>query len=340
MRTLQIRVTPELLGKANVLVKRGIYSNTSEVFRDALRRLVYADSLSTSPSRRFKVIYTSDVHGNTEQYQKLFNKAKEEAADAVIIGGDIAPKDPRHRTPEAQRDYVESILAPLIARFNDENRAKHRECTVFLMPGNDDFKSTQELLRKLEHRVGFKSIHNQCIRIHECFKIAGYSNVPLTPFKYKDWEKLDLDEKEEGSYREGFIAEGMRTRANKFMKFSFDMKNRTDTIEKDLNRLLRHCDASKTVLVTHSPPLNTNLDVLRDGQHVGSAAVRKTISTRQPLLSLHGHIHETVDVSGNFKDHIGKTPCMTSGNDNTTNSLAVLVFDLFDVENARREIIA
>lgn len=40
-----------------------------------------------------KIIYTSDIHGNEEQYKKLIEFAIESSASAVIIGGDLAPKD-------------------------------------------------------------------------------------------------------------------------------------------------------------------------------------------------------------------------------------------------------
>jgi Icc-related predicted phosphoesterase len=67
--------------------------------------------------------------------------------------------------------------------------------------------------------------------------------------------------------------------------------------------------------VIHCPPFETRCDVLFDGQHIGSVAVRRWIEQRQPLLTLHGHIHESPRVSGGFFDRIGKTTVVNPGCD-------------------------
>ena len=41
MDTLQIRMNPALLKRVDTLVKSGIYSNRSDVIRDAVRRFVW-----------------------------------------------------------------------------------------------------------------------------------------------------------------------------------------------------------------------------------------------------------------------------------------------------------
>ncbi len=45
-------------------------------------------------------------------------------------------------------------------------------------------------------------------------------------------------------------------------------------------------------------------------EHVGSTAVRTIIERYQPLVAVHGHIHES---SG--KDKIGKTECFNPGSE-------------------------
>lgn len=39
------------------------------------------------------VAYTSDVHGNSVQYNKLIDYCIKNNMDSLIIGGDITPKD-------------------------------------------------------------------------------------------------------------------------------------------------------------------------------------------------------------------------------------------------------
>lgn len=49
---------------------------------------------------------------------------------------------------------------------------------------------------------------------------------------------------------------------------------------------------STTVLVSHSPPKNTNVDIAFTGEHVGSISLREFIEKTSPKLVICGHIHE------------------------------------------------
>ena len=40
--------------------------------------------------------------------------------------------------------------------------------------------------------------------------------------------------------------------------------------------------------------------------HVGSIAVKRFIEERQPLLTLHGHVHEAARLTGEWKIRIGR----------------------------------
>jgi len=88
--------------------------------------------------------------------------------------------------------------------------------------------------------------------------------------------------------------------------------------------------------VIHTPPDNTNLDQIQGGEHVGSMAVRLFIEQHHPYVTLHGHIHETVDVSGEFKERIGDTISLSSGNHNVGSKVAVLLLDTDHPANVRR----
>jgi len=59
----------------------------------------------------------------------------------------------------------------------------------------------------------------------------------------------------------------------------------------------------------------------------------------QPYLILHGHIHETVELSGSYKQEIEKTLCLTGVNKRASNQLSVLFFDLYDPWNVTRKVI-
>ena len=53
--------------------------------------------------------------------------------------------------------------------------------------------------------------------------------------------------------------------------------------------------------------------MLFNGEHIGSAAIRRWIERHQPLLTLHGHIHESPHQSGSFYDLIGMTVVVNPG---------------------------
>jgi Icc-related predicted phosphoesterase len=55
------------------------------------------------------------------------------------------------------------------------------------------------------------------------------------------------------------------------------------------------------------------LDVCMGGQQVGSTAVYEFLKKAQPGLSLHGHIHESPEVSGIWKARLGNTVCVQPG---------------------------
>ena len=84
---------------------------------------------------------------------------------------------------------------------------------------------------------------------------------------------------------------------------------------------------SKTIFNFHCPPFNTNLDlapkldknmkiVYIGGKpmmiHVGSTSIRKLIEKYQPLLGLHGHIHESY-----ASDKIGNSVIINPGSEYT-----------------------
>jgi len=52
-------------------------------------------------------------------------------------------------------------------------------------------------------------------------------------------------------------------------------------------------DAPVKIFCPHAPPKDTACDRLRNGEHVGSAAVRSFVERAQPEVVLCGHIHES-----------------------------------------------
>jgi Icc-related predicted phosphoesterase len=171
------------------------------------------------------------------------------------------------------------------------------------------------------------------------YHVLGYSFVPPSPFPLKDWERYDVSRYVDP----GCVSpeEGRRT-------VSVEAREtRYATIERDLDRLAGGLDMARTIVLFHTPPYETNLDrAPLDGKHidhvpldvhVGSIAVRRFIESRRPLVTLHGHVHESAHLTGTWRDRIGPTHLFSAAHDGA--ELALVRFDLENLEGARRELL-
>ena len=75
------------------------------------------------------------------------------------------------------------------------------------------------------------------------------------------------------------------------------LKTRYEIPEEEIARraeagfqVVRAC--SVKIFVPHAPPYGTRVDIVHEGFHVGSTAVRDFVENRKPDLVLCGHIHE------------------------------------------------
>ncbi|QTD41712.1 hypothetical protein [Sporosarcina sp. Te-1] len=78
-----------------------------------------------------------------------------------------------------------------------------------------------------------------------------------------------------------------------------------------------------SIWVTHIPPSGGILDVLQNGQSVGSKALRNKIVKEQPLLTLHGHIHESPIITGRWYEEIGNTVSINAGQDKDLHAVII-----------------
>lgn len=289
---------------------------------------------------RHRLLFTSDIHGNEVQYRKLVDYAIRTCADFVIIGGDIAPKNINEDfIITDQRLFLEEDLPALLQPL----REKSPKTSIFLMMGNDDCKTNMDVLERNDPNL-FRLIHRKRIELTERFDIVGYSFVPITPFKMKDWEKYDLSEVPDDLVVDHIMRiadncelKGYQSTETGWREFTFTSEmRRYDSIQNDLARSPFCEKTNETIYVFHTPPDATNLDVSFDNRHLGSMALRLFIEKHQPYLTLHGHIHETVECAGDYRHWIGKTLCLTAGNDDFSAQLRILVLDPYDPENAKR----
>ena len=101
------------------------------------------------------------------------------------------------------------------------------------------------------------------------------------------------------------------------------------TIEDELENLIIPDDFRNAIYVIHIPPANIGLDVCYDGRKVGSIAVYNFLLKHQPLLTLHGHIHESPKISNKWFAYLNKTLCIQPGQSNFNEDyLKFVVIDL------------
>lgn len=294
-----------------------------------------------------RVLYTSDIHGNIAQFNTLFSYASKINSKTIIVGGDIAPKEEEISLSnpayiEEQRRFLVDELPRLVRNFK-----KHSPQTnILLMMGNDDCAANLDVLENYPEL--FRNIHYKRFCLDDNYEIVGYSFVPITPFGIKDFEKFDLSfvqEKEREEYerrRLKYLLEGVHSTAKpigwRHRIFSYSEEQK-DSIQIDLKSPLFTRNPLNTLYVFHAPPNNTLLDILLSGEHAGSFAIREFIEKYQPRLTLHGHIHESVFMSGRFMDSIENTLSICSGNHNKGGFLALVDFDLYNPLYARRLIL-
>lgn len=241
----------------------------------------------------YPVLYVTDVHGDEAVYEALLDKAIKNKVKAVIIGGDATPLMAIYavNSIQIQRNFLQIYLIPLL-----ENFRKISKIEIYMMLGNDDYKLNMDVLNRAEKRGVLKAMHEKINKIGNRY-IIGYSFINPSDFlifPIQDWVKKE------------------------------------DEIAKDLGKLAKGMDMKKTIIAMHPPPRDTELDVLYDGNHVGSRSLRAFIEKNQPYLVLSGHIHESPTMSGKIKDKIGKTICIQPGNAKIT------LIDLDDPEKAKR----
>ena len=280
-----------------------------------------------------KGIFVSDIHGNIPRFQRLFQIIRNETPDAVFLGGDLLPLQlVNHNTIE---EFIETTIFSEIKNIQNEVDKKIR---FFIIMGNDDPRIYEQLFINADKSDFLDYIHQKTISYKKMF-ITGYSYVPPTPFQLKDWERYDVSQYVDiGAVS---LEQGKRTVDVPLDELKYS------TIAEDLEKLSKQSPSGKTIYLFHSPPYQSYLD-RADLQgkkvdhapmdvHVGSIAVQRFIKTHQPLLTLHGHIHESVRITGLWKEKIGRTYSFTAAHDGP--ELAVVRFDTNHLKNAVRELL-
>jgi Icc-related predicted phosphoesterase len=280
-----------------------------------------------------RIFFATDLHGSETCWKKFLNAARFYDADVLICGGDMTGKaivpvvsenghfsvalgGERQTVPAEQVAEVEATIRrkgyyPLrmsVERLHelDADADKRSECfqevmldgverwmgmaseklrgsgvRCFVCPGNDDEMEVDEVVRRSDY-----------VELGEgrMVDIDGFSMISTGWSNPTPWKTHREDSEEELGER----IEAMASRVPDASRAIFNL----------------HCPPHKSGL-DEAPAIDADLKLLHGGRAlrpVGSTAVRRAIEKHQPLLSLHGHIHES---KGAIK--IGKTLAINPG---------------------------
>jgi Icc-related predicted phosphoesterase len=257
-----------------------------------------------------KVLYTSDLHGEIHLYQELLSLAISSSSEITVIGGDLFPSFPPTKRYEDmvpnQKIFIDQFLSPFFKRMLETTSVQQ----IFLIPGNWDLGYPYLFKEPTERII---DLNQRSYRLKNGYELIGYPFVPPTPFRPKDYEKMDDREAPWPPQKNpSYILSSDQTDQLTPIDPYLYLRGR-ETIEEDLDRLPKPLYQKRTIYIMHSPPFGTRLDLIQGGKSAGSRSIKTFLERNQPLLTLHGHIHESAELSGAYMDRIGKTLSINPG---------------------------
>lgn len=200
--------------------------------------------------------------------------------------------------------------------------------------GNDDARIDELTFIEGANEGLYHYINQKEVQFQD-YSILGYSFIPPSPFQLKDWEKYDVSR---------YVDPGCTPPMDGYRTFDTGENLEYTNIKKDLEILSKGLDFKDSVFLFHSPPYQTNLDRADlDGKtyeyvpldvNIGSIAIKRFIEENQPLVTMHGHVHESTRLTGNWMDKIGRTISFNAAHDGP--ELSIIQFDLENPEKAER----
>lgn len=291
-------------------------------------------------SRGVALFFATDIHGSEVCWRKFIAAADFYGADVLILGGDftgklvipIVSQNSHHRARFMGKQYElqEDELPAFERRVADAGFYATRV-------DPDQFAELEADPDKVDELFCHLMIQRLVSWIqHARVKLAGSDIRILTapanddPFFIDDViaeQGGDLfinveDQVVEIAPGHEMISSGYTNRTPWDTPREYDEDVIADHIDQMANRL---SNPETAVFNLHPPPYGTKLDlapklterlevVTSAGatvmEHVGSKAVYDSIDRHQPLLSLHGHIHESAG-----RDGIGRTSAINPGSE-------------------------
>jgi Icc-related predicted phosphoesterase len=283
-----------------------------------------------------KIFFTTDVHGSEICWKKFISAGKFYEADILILGGDITGKAIVPIVATGNNAY-RSVLLEQESILNGEDEVKEMEKRVrsrgyYPYRTNPDemseFKTSPEkvsqvfvslVLKTVQEWLDYASdkLNGTGIR---CFITPGNDDMFELDEMVKTCKQVDMCEGHvvQIDDHHEMISSGW---TNPTPWHTFREAPEEDLLVRLENMTSQVKNMHNCIFNLHAPPYGSGLDeapeLTKDLRPklagnliipVGSKAVRKTIETHQPLLGLHGHIHECKATA-----RLGRTLCINPG---------------------------
>ena len=283
-----------------------------------------------------KLFFATDIHGSDICWSKFLNAGKFYEADVLILGGDMTGKAVVPFIHQGGKNYTVNLLEQDFQITNEDEltemkkRVRSRGYYPYLtdpdeiaeLEKDSDLVNKiflQEVLKVVQQWMDLadKKLDGTGMKVYCCPGNDDMDEVDAILHAsrcviHAEGLVIPLDDSHE------MIASGWSNRTPWDTHREEDEDQLKVRYEAMISKLK---DPRNAVFNVHVPPYRSGLDdapeldkdlrpVLagQSLQPVGSTALREAIQKYQPLLSLHGHIHE-----GRGATHIGKTLCINPG---------------------------
>jgi uncharacterized protein len=279
-----------------------------------------------------KLFFVSDIHGSETCFRKLVNAGKFYGVDVLIMGGDLAGKELVPIVDNTARFRGSDFVFKNDGELGDFER---RVAAV----GGYTLQTDEAFLDRLRNEpdLAEQTLRELIVARTKAWvelageRLGGTDIRLLLGLGNDDFEELipHLDHGPVAYARDG------TTDLGDFDLVSLGWSNPTpwhtnrecseDELSHKLAQAIDGADPDRTIFNVHVPPYDCGLDLvprldeslqiqLVGGQPdmvpVGSTAVAEAIAHHQPVLSLHGHVHQ-----GRGSTRIGRTVVVNPGSE-------------------------
>ncbi len=298
-----------------------------------------------------RLYFATDVHGSEVCWRKFINSAQHYGADVLILGGDMTGKAVIPIIDEGSEHYY-FHMQDIRHDFQgaDELAAKTRYIrdhgyypAVMSAAERNEYTADPDKLDELFHSLMRDTVRDWVEWADSKLEDAGQQCIVCPG----NDDRLDIDEILATSkyiqVGEGNIIdlpEGYQLASSGYTNLTPWDTAREEDEDKLKARIMAVVGQAtvppeRLVMGLHAPPYDTNLDVApkidwetltvkgQDTAHVGSTAVKEVIKEVQPIVSLHGHIHES-----RAAERIGRTLAINPGSSYVEGTLSGVVVQL------------